>query len=103
MYQLTASYAQPTDPTAFLEHYRTTHVPIARQLPNLRSYQWIVCQTPDGSPPPPHVLIAVLHWDSQQDAMEALGSSTGQQAVADLATFAQAGVDLEFGDVHTEV
>lgn len=28
MYQLTVGYPHPTDPNAFLEHYRTTHTPI---------------------------------------------------------------------------
>ncbi|MBC2637454.1 EthD family reductase [Rhodococcus wratislaviensis] len=33
MYQLTATYNHPQDPDAFLGHYRSTHVPIAREFP----------------------------------------------------------------------
>jgi uncharacterized protein (TIGR02118 family) len=102
VYQLTAVYAHPADPAAFVEHYRTTHAPIAKEFPKLRSFGWTLTETADGSPPP-HFLIAVLTWDSKDDALAALGSPAGEAAVADLANFAQAGVDIELGEVVVEV
>jgi len=102
MYQLVASYAHPDDPAAFVEHYRGTHAPIARDFPKVRSVRWSVCETPDGTRPA-HFLIAVVTWDSKEDALAALASPAGEAAVADLANFAGAGVDIEFGEVVVEV
>lgn len=102
MYQLTAAYDHPADPDAFLEHYRTKHVALARELPGVRSLGWTVCETPDGSPPA-HFVIAVLRWDSRAEALAALDSPAGQAVVADLANFATAGVAIDLGDVLVEV
>jgi len=101
MYQLTATYAHPESPDAFVEHYRTTHAPLARELPKLTFFGWTVCETADGSRPA-HFAIAVLHWDTKQDALAALASPTGEAAIADFANFAGAGVDIELGEVHVE-
>lgn len=100
--RLTAVYAHPDNPDAFLDHYRTKHAPIARDFPKLRSFGWTVCETADGSRPP-HFVIAVLQWDSKDDALAALASPTGEAAIADLANFAGAGVDIELGEVQVEV
>lgn len=102
MHQLTAIYAHPEDPAAFLEHYRTKHAPIARDFPELRSFDWTVYETPDGSRPA-HFVIAVLRWDTKDDLLAALASPSGQAAVADLANFAGAGVDIEIGELNVVV
>ena len=102
MYQLTATYAQPESPESFIEHYRTKHVPLARELPKLTFFGWTVCETADGSGPA-HFVIAVLQWATKQVALAALASPAGQATVADLANFAGAGVDIELGEVHVEV
>lgn len=98
-YQLIASYAHPEDPEAFLDHYANVHAPIGATFPDLRAYTWVVCETPDGTRPE-HFVIATLTWDSRDQALAALASEPGKAAVADLATFAQAGVALEFGEVR---
>ena len=51
MYQITAIYAHPESPEAFVEHYRTTHAPLARELPKLTFFGWTVFETADGSRP----------------------------------------------------
>lgn len=102
MYQLTASYAHPEDPDAFLAHYRTTHAVLARKIPQVRSFGWKVCESADGSRPP-HFLIAMLRWDSKDDALAALTSPEGEATVADLANFAGAGVDIDLGEVQAEI
>lgn len=102
MYQLTASYAHPKDSEAFLEHYRSKHAPLAKKLPNLKSFAWKVCETADGTRPP-HFVIAVLRWDNRDEALAALASSAGKETVADLANFAAAGVDIDLGEVQIEV
>lgn len=99
MYQLVASYAHPSDPDAFLQHYREKHVPMARALPDVRFLGWQVCESPDGSSPP-HFVVSVLQWKSKDDALAALGSPAGEAAVGDLQSFAGAGVDLDLGEVE---
>jgi uncharacterized protein (TIGR02118 family) len=102
MYRLTASYAHPADHDAFVTHYRDVHARLAAKLPDLRSFSWGVCETPDGTKPA-HALVAVLDWDSKDVAQASLGSPAGEEAVGDLANFAQAGVDMEFQEVREEV
>lgn len=102
MYQLVATYAPPDDPEAFLAHYRTTHMPLARAFPGVRSLTWMICETLDGSPPP-HFVVITARWDSKEDALASVASPEGQAAVADLANFAGAGVDIEFGECTIEV
>jgi len=99
MYQLTAIYAHPEDPEAFLDHYRTKHAPLALDLPKCTSFSWQVCETADGSRPP-NFVVAMVRWDSKDDALAALGSAQGQAALADLANFAGAGVDVDLGEVQ---
>ena len=102
MYRLIANYAHPADHDAFVAHYRDVHAKLAAKLPDLRAFGWGVCETPDGSRPA-HALIAVLDWDSKEVAQASLGSPAGEEAVADLANFAQAGVDMEFLEVTEEL
>ncbi|GAA4826375.1 hypothetical protein GCM10023201_11290 [Actinomycetospora corticicola] len=101
-YRLTASYHHPADKEKFVAHYRDTHAPLAAKLPDVRSFTWGVCETPDGSQPA-HALVAVLDWDSKEAAQASLGSEPGQAAVADLDNFARAGVDMEFQEITTTV
>jgi uncharacterized protein (TIGR02118 family) len=98
VYQLTAVYAHPADPEAFVAHYRDTHSRIAAELPDIRFYDWHVCETLDGSTPA-HFLAAVMQWDSRDAALASLASEAGERAVADLANFADAGCDMQFGEV----
>lgn len=102
MYRLTASYAHPADPDALVAHYRDVHAKLGAKLPELRSFGWGVCETPDGTKPA-HALVAVLDWDTKEAALAAFDSPAGKEAVADLQNFAQAGVDLEFQEVQKEV
>lgn len=64
MYQLTAVYSHPSDPEAFVSHYRDQHAKIASQLPNVLFYDWHVCETLDGATPP-YFLAAVRQWESE--------------------------------------
>jgi uncharacterized protein (TIGR02118 family) len=102
MYQLTAVYAHPADPDAFVAHYRDTHAKIAAQLPDVRFYDWHVCESLDGTRPP-YFLAAVIQWDSKESALASLGSEIGQRAVADIPNFADAGCEMQFGEVAVEV
>lgn len=86
MYRLTATYNRPADPEKFLKHYREVHAVLATKLPKLRNYEWGLAEMPDGSEPI-HFVVAVLDWDTKEDALEALQSAEGEAASADIANF----------------
>lgn len=90
--RLVVLYSTPADTAAFDAHYFSTHVPLAKELPGLRSY--VVSNggvaTPGAAQPPYH-LFAELQFDSVEALNAALASPQGAAAVADLANFASAG------------
>jgi uncharacterized protein (TIGR02118 family) len=94
MATLLVLYNRPVDPAAFDEYYRSTHIPVANKISNLRSYTISVgpVMTPDG--PAPYHLVARLTFDSLEDVQAALGSPEGQAAAADLANFATGGASI---------
>ena len=94
MAKLIALYKKPADIAAFNSYYFSTHVPIAKKVPGLQRYEVSAgpVATPQGESP--FHLAAILSFDSMSALQQALGSSEGVAAAADLANFAQAGVDL---------
>jgi len=94
MAQLVALYRKPANAAAFDDYYYSTHVPKAKKVPGLRSYE--VSSGPVASPQgdSPYHLVALLEFDSLAAIQAGLGAPEGQTAAADLANFAQAGVDL---------
>jgi uncharacterized protein (TIGR02118 family) len=94
-------YKTPKDQAAFDAYYFGTHVGKASKLPGLRSY--IVNRspivTPDGKPSGTYSFFAELGFDSLDAIQAALGSPQGATVVADLANFAQAGVDITMFEV----
>lgn len=98
MAKLLAMYKRPADPAAFDRYYFGTHVPLAKKIPGLERYD--VNQGPVLTPggPAPYHLVAILSFGSMAALQAALGSPEGKTTAADLANFAQAGVDLSFFD-----
>ena len=94
MAKLVAMYRKPADAAAFDAHYFSTHVPKAKKVPGLRRYE--VSTGPVASPAgeSAYHLIAMLEFDSLAAIQAGLGSPEGQATAADLANFAQAGVEL---------
>lgn len=94
MARLIAMYKTPADTAAFDRYYYATHIPIAKKVPGLRSYE--VSRGPvvtlDGQAP--YHLIATLGFDSVDAIRAALASAEGQATAADLGRFAAAGVDI---------
>jgi uncharacterized protein (TIGR02118 family) len=94
MVKLVVSYGTPEDPSAFEQHYASTHVPLVHKMPNLRRFEaGKVLGTPDGSPAP-YYYMAELWFDSAQELEAAMGSAEGQAAGADVANFASGGATL---------
>ena len=69
-------------------------VPLAKKMPGLRRYEVSTGQvsTPQGDSP--YHLAAILSFESMAAIREALNSSEGKATAADLANYAQAGVEL---------
>ena len=91
---LIAVYKTPKNVAAFNEHYFAKHAPIARKIPGLVAYQ--VSDGPVGLPMELggiH-LVAILEFDSVEAIQRGLASPEGQATVADLANFADGGVDV---------
>ncbi len=83
-------YAPPADPVAFDRHYTEVHAPLARAIPGLLEYECSRGPVDVHDGPPVH-LVARLRYASVADLDAGLASPEGQAALADLATFADAG------------
>lgn len=94
MAKLLVMYKTPADPAAFDAYYYGTHVPIAKKIPGLRRYE--VSAGPVGTPggPSAYHLLATLTFDTPADIAAAFASPEGRAAAADVAKFAQAGVEM---------
>ena len=94
MAKLVALYKKPANVAQFDSHYFSKHVPLAKKIAGLRSYEVSVgpVSTPQGGSP--FHLVAILGFDSMSAIQKALASTEGTATAADLANFAQAGVDL---------
>jgi uncharacterized protein (TIGR02118 family) len=92
--KIVALYKKPADAAAFDAYYFATHVPKAKKVPGLKRYE--VSAGPVGTPQgaSPYHLAAILSFDSVDAVQRGLSSPEGQATAADLANFAQAGVDL---------
>jgi uncharacterized protein (TIGR02118 family) len=94
MAKIVAVYKTPENAEAFNRYYFSTHVPLAKTIPGLRKYE--VSSGLVGLPVDPgdvH-LVALLEFDSADDIRAALGTPEGQAVAADLANFADGGVDM---------
>ncbi|WP_250493737.1 EthD family reductase [Caballeronia sp. GAWG1-1] len=94
MAQLVALYKNPSDTKAFDAYYASTHAPLAKTLPGLKSYQISTGPVATAQGESPYYLVALLEFESLEAIESALGSPEGQKTAGDLANFAQAGVEL---------
>ena len=91
---LLALYKKPADAAAFDAHYFSRHVPLAKKIPGLSTYEVSTgpVATPQGESP--YHLVAALSFESLAAIQQGFASPEGAAAAADLQNFAQAGVDL---------
>jgi uncharacterized protein (TIGR02118 family) len=101
MARVIAIYGKPTDAAAFDRYYHATHVPIAKRLPGLRSYEVSHGPVRGLEGPAPCHLIAILTFDSVAAIEAAIASDAGKATAADLANFASGGVTLYIVDTET--
>lgn len=97
MYRVTVLYGVPKDRRAFDTYYRSSHIPLAREMKGLTGWNltWVAEQNGDVSPPV-H-LIADLYATDQEAMARILASPAGQAARADLANFVTGGATFLFG------
>ena len=100
MAKLVVMYSKPADTAAFDDYYFSKHVPLAKTIPGLRTYEVNAgpVATPQG--PSPYHLIATLTFDSMAAIGAAFASKEGQATAADVANFAQAGVQMAMFDTR---
>lgn len=100
MAKLFAIYQQPADTTAFDDYYFNKHLPLAKTLPGLRSYEVTSGDVMGMAGKHGAYLVAVLEFDSMAAIQAAMASAQGQATAADLANFAGAGVDIMVGETR---
>ena len=98
MAKLYAIYQQPADPAVFDAYYFNKHVPLAKTIPGLRSYEVTKGDVMGMGGKHAVYLVATLAFDSLAAIGAAMASAEGQATAADLANFAAAGVDVLMGD-----
>ena len=98
MAKVYALYKTPTDPAAFERYYFDRHVPLAKTIPGLRSYEVTRGPIAAMGGPAPYHLIATLSFDSRAAIDAALTSPQGQAIAGDLGNFATGGVDVLIAD-----
>lgn len=97
--KLYAVYKQPADPAAFDDYYYGKHVPLAKTIPGLLSYEVSRGDVLGMQGKHANYLVAVLEFASLDSIAKAMSSPQGQATAADLANFASAGVDIMFSEV----
>ncbi|ABM36309.1 EthD family reductase [Polaromonas naphthalenivorans] len=100
MAKLFAIYQQPADTAAFDDYYFNKHLPLAKTLPGLRSYEVTSGDVMGMAGKHGAYLVAVLEFDSMAAIQAAMASAQGQATAADLANFAGAGVDIMVGETR---
>ena len=98
MAKLLAVYQQPKDPAAFDSYYFSKHVPLAKTIPGLKSYEVTTGDVMGMAGKHSVYLVAILEFESLAAIGTAMASPEGQATAADLANFASAGVEVMMGD-----
>jgi uncharacterized protein (TIGR02118 family) len=100
MAKLFAVYQQPKDPAAFDSYYFNRHVPLAKTIPGLKSYEVTRGDVMGLAGKHGVYLVAILEFESMESIGAAMASPQGRATAADLANFAGAGVDVMMGETE---
>lgn len=98
MAKLIAMNRTPKDTDAFDSYYASIHIPLAKTVPGLRKYDVSRGPIASATGATGWHLVATLHFDSLADIEAGLASPEGQATAADLANFADGGVEILFFD-----
>lgn len=84
-----ALYEKPDDVEGWEEHFRSTHIPLVQQWPNVQSTRVVrFSGTPRGTEAPYHVM-AIVEWATDEEMAAALRSEHGMAAAQDAMAMAQ--------------
>jgi uncharacterized protein (TIGR02118 family) len=86
-------YPHPDDPEAFKKYYEETHIPLAAQLPGLRSYSVGYPQAlgPDASP---YFCVFRAEFDDAAAMQASFQSDIGQKVAADVPNYSPKGATM---------
>lgn len=101
MHRLIALYNPPADPRAFRYHLSNVHLPIVARFPGLRALRvgYDLAAAAEGASP--YFAIVECDFDDAASAQQALNSSEGAEAAADVPNYASAGVTILTYDFET--
>ena len=91
-HRLLVQYGRPTDPAAFDEYNRETHVPLGQKIPGVIRFDIGRPTALDDSQAP--YLVATLDFESAEALKAGLQSPEGVAAAADVPRFASGGASL---------
>jgi uncharacterized protein (TIGR02118 family) len=92
MHCLTVTYPAPADPARFKAYYAATHIPLAEQLPGLKSCSFAY---PDALGPAPVPFCIFQAWFEDRAAMfAALQSEIGKRVAEDVPNYSPDGATL---------
>lgn len=83
-----ALWSTPTEPETFDRHYREIHIPLGRQLPELRRYT-LSRNVARIRGEEPFYLVAELDWDDMASLRRAFDSPIGRATADDVAKLAR--------------
>jgi uncharacterized protein (TIGR02118 family) len=88
MARMVVIYRTPKNAEAFDRHYFRTHIPLAKKLPGLRTYEISRGPVTVMAGPPDVYLIGTVHFDDLDTMKTAFASAEGQAAAADRKIYA---------------
>ncbi|MGC4252527.1 MAG: EthD family reductase [Sphingobium sp.] len=93
MHKILVLYDRPADEGHFRSYYANSHIPLARQLPDLLSseYSFSIEELGGGEG---YFAIWSGEWADEAAANAALASEIGQKVIADSANYTQAGMRI---------
>jgi uncharacterized protein (TIGR02118 family) len=93
MHCLTVIYPRPDDPEHFKKYYKETHIPLAKQLPGLKSCAYAY---PAAIGPADNVPFCIFQaWFESPQAMgQAMQSELGTKVAADVPNYSPKGATL---------
>lgn len=92
MHCLTVTYPEPKDIAHFKSYYERVHIPLAKQLPGLKSFSFGY-PSPLGPGPAPFCIFQAM-FDDEAAMGAALQSEAGKKVAADVPNYSPAGAAL---------
>jgi uncharacterized protein (TIGR02118 family) len=94
MYKVLVLYPVPKDPDHFRSYYVEKHLPLAAQLPGLKSSRYSFAIAGAGPELAPYFCIWEGEFADGPSAGAAMQSEIGQKVAADVANYASGGFEL---------